>query len=149
KFNEDKPWKHHSDRWTITDQERKRYEGVWVTNRGSYMDMVDPSTLNSELDVPGALNTALKATMLPNESSGSDALGPQLSNLMLNVVAREIWQRSKLPNDLLRQVWDLVDTRHDGTLDRTSFIVGMWLVDQCLYGRKLPKAVNDEVWNSV
>lgn len=102
-----------------------------------------------QLDVPGALNTALKATMLPNESSGSDALGPQLSNLMLNVVAREIWQRSKLPNDLLRQVWDLVDTRHDGTLDRTSFIVGMWLVDQCLYGRKLPKAVNDEVWNSV
>lgn len=149
KFNEDKPWKHHSDRWTITDQERKRYEGVWVTNKGSYMDMVDPSTLNNELDVPGALNTALKATMLPNESSGSDALGPQLSNLMLNVVAREIWQRSKLPNDLLRQVWDLVDTRHDGTLDRTSFIVGMWLVDQCLYGRKLPKVVNDEIWNSV
>jgi hypothetical protein len=145
-FNEDKPWKHHTDSETITENERKRYEGVWVTNKGLYMDLVDPEILNHDRKIPGELNTALKASML---ASPTEILGPIESHLMVNCVVREIWKRSKLPYELLRQIWDLVDTRHDGTLDKTGFIVGMWLVDQCLYGRKLPKQVNDAVWNSV
>lgn len=146
-FNEDKPWKHHVDCSTISDQERKRYEGVWVSNKGLYMDLVENTTLNHDYEVPGELNSAIKAAMIVSPHEGP--LDPMVSNLMLNAVAREIWQRSKLPSESLRQIWDLVDTRHDGTLDRTSFIVGMWLVDQCLYGRKLPKAVDAQVWNSV
>ena len=69
--------------------------------------------------------------------------------LILNVVVKDIWERSNLPNDLLRQIYDLVDLRKDGTLDRKSFIVGMWLVDQCLYGRKLPTSINQMIWDSV
>jgi hypothetical protein len=42
-----------------------------------------------------------------------------------------------------------VDNNHDGTLDRASFVVGMWLVDQCLYGRKLPPKIDELIWNSV
>lgn len=64
------------------------------------------------------------------------------------VVAR-LWRRSCLPEDTLEQVWDLVDSNKDGTLDRSSFVVGMWLCDQCLYGRKLPSKVPVEVWQSV
>jgi hypothetical protein len=71
------------------------------------------------------------------------------NNLILNIVVRELWSRSRLPSDQLRQVWELVDGRKDGTLDKKSFIVGMWYVDQCLYGRKLPKNVDENVWNSV
>ncbi|KAG0668039.1 Increased rDNA silencing protein [Maudiozyma exigua] len=69
--------------------------------------------------------------------------------LILNLVVKDIWQRSNLPDDLLRQIYQLVDTRGDSTLDRRSFLVGMWLVDQCLYGRKLPVEVDRQIWNSV
>ena len=69
--------------------------------------------------------------------------------LILNIVVKDIWERSNLPKDLLKQIYDLVDLRKDGTLDRKSFIVGMWLVDQCLYGRKLPTSINQVIWDSV
>ena len=35
KFNEDKPWKSHRDLGFITEQERKRYESMWGSNRYS------------------------------------------------------------------------------------------------------------------
>lgn len=64
------------------------------------------------------------------------------------IVAR-IWRRSHLPEETLSKIWELVDHNHDGTLDSSGFIVGMWLCDQCLYGRKLPPKVPVEVWQSV
>lgn len=64
-------------------------------------------------------------------------------------VVRELWRRSRVPDGTLSQIWDLVDRNHDGTLDRESFLVGIWLVDQCLYGRKLPHKIDDAIWKSV
>ena len=64
-------------------------------------------------------------------------------------VVSRIWRRSRLPEEILREIWDLVDLNRDGTLDRAGFVVGMWLCDQCLYGRKLPTRVPEDVWNSV
>lgn len=72
----------------------------------------------------------------------------QLEDIHGYVVA-QLWRRSHLSDDVLSQVWDLVDNNQDGTLDRSSFVVGMWLVDQCLYGRKLPTKVDDAIWKSV
>lgn len=72
----------------------------------------------------------------------------QLEDIHGYVVA-QLWRRSHLSDDVLCQVWDLVDNNQDGTLDRSSFVVGMWLVDQCLYGRKLPTKVDDAIWKSV
>ncbi|CCH43925.1 Increased rDNA silencing protein 4 [Wickerhamomyces ciferrii] len=145
-FNEDKPWKHHNDREYITEQERKRYDGVWVANKGLYMDLVDPATLVQVEDIPERHHSALKASKL---STNSELTPSQETNLMLNLVARDLWSRSQLSPIILRQIWDLVDTRKDGTIERKSFIIGMWLVDQCLYGRKLPKVLDESVWNSV
>lgn len=64
-------------------------------------------------------------------------------------VVRELWRRSRVPDGTLSQIWDLVDRNHDGTLDREGFLVGIWLVDQCLYGRKLPHKIDDAIWKSV
>lgn len=64
-------------------------------------------------------------------------------------VVRDLWRRSRLSEDTLSRIWDLVDRRHDGCLDREGFLVGMWLVDQCLYGRKLPPKIDDTLWSSV
>lgn len=59
-----------------------------------------------------------------------------------------LWRRSRLPEDTLAQIWDLVDNNKDGTLDHSGFVIGMWLCDQCLYGRKLPPKIAPELWQS-
>lgn len=129
-FNEDKPWKSHNDVGFVTPAERKRYEGMWVSNRCLYLELLPwwASVISGQSAPP---------VKLPEDG------------LILNLVVKDIWARSNLPNDLLRQIYEKVDTRQDGTLDRKSFIVGMWLVDQCLYGRKLPREINQQVWDSV
>lgn len=44
---------------------------------------------------------------------------------------------------------DLVDQNRKGKLTRDEFVVGMWLIDQSLRGRKLPiMAIPLEVWQS-
>ncbi|KAF2733844.1 hypothetical protein EJ04DRAFT_494440 [Polyplosphaeria fusca] len=65
------------------------------------------------------------------------------------LLTKEIWSRSRLPVHELEEVWDLVDTRTIGRLRREEFVVGLWLIDQRLKGRKLPPKVRDSVWGSV
>ncbi|KAF2970599.1 hypothetical protein GQX73_g2955 [Xylaria multiplex] len=111
-------------RWReeITTRERQRYEGVWASNRSLL------------LDSPNAAANGLQDT--------------DTSQLVANVVARDIWARSRLPFDELAEVWDLVDVQGRGALDRAQFVVGMWLIDQRLRGRKIPRKVSDSVWGS-
>lgn len=103
-------------RWRdeITEQERKRYEGVWAANKGLCMP-------------PG---------------------NPELATKVVNLVVRDIWRRSKLPDHVLGEVWDLVDLEGMGRLGKEEFVVGMWLIDQRLKGRKLPVEVSESVWFS-
>ena len=111
------PHKHHEGdrkryRATVTERERRRYEGVWAANKGLWMD--------------------------------ADS-----SDNVLNLVVRDIWSRSRLPNDVLADIWDLVDIQGGDRLRRHEFLVGMWLIDQRLKGRKLPFKVSESLWNSV
>ncbi|KAF9692857.1 hypothetical protein EKO04_009217 [Ascochyta lentis] len=119
------PNKHHEGqrkRWRdqITERERKRYEGVWAANKG-------------------ILLPASNASYPPDDDPSMD---------VLNLVVREIWTRSRLPTHVLEEVWALVDSREVGRLTRIEFVVGLWLVDQRLKGRKLPTRVSDSVWTS-
>lgn len=88
-------------------------------------------------------------------------------------VVRDIFSRSKLGQRVLSEIWELVesggrsrrqkniasrartsdlppagDKKRRGRLKRHEFVVGLWLVDQCLKGRKLPLSVRDSVWDS-
>ena len=119
------PHKHHEGarkRWRseVTESERKRYEGVWAANKGL---LLPPA---SEMRLP-----------------------PDASNMVVNLVVRDIWMRSGLPTDTLAKIWDLVNGLGIGLLRRDEFVAGMWLVDQQLKGRKLPDRVPQSVWNSV
>lgn len=161
-FNEDKPWKHHQNiaKLNIIDlNERKRYDGVFVTNKGSYIsrDLKFKNDFNFN-NSDDEINKFVNSYSLPTDRIHS-------------LVVREIWKRSKLNFDTLTKIWYLVlsdrkykwlqtftDTNEkkplieefdDGTLTRDEFIVGMWIIDQCLYGRKLPKVIPKEVWESV
>ncbi|KAL6940239.1 hypothetical protein ACO0QE_004136 [Hanseniaspora vineae] len=127
-FNADKPWKNHVDLGYITPQEKKRYEGIWVSNRNSYLSLLPPS-LKSQYE--------------------NEVIEEGDEDVILNVLVYEIWSRSHLSPKLLRQIYNMVDLYKDGLLRRRSFIVGMWLIDQCLYGKKLPPKVDDRVWQSV
>ncbi|CAM1510379.1 Fc.00g007140.m01.CDS01 [Cosmosporella sp. VM-42] len=124
KLNKGKHSHHEGSRrkWReeITPRERKRYEAVWASNRGVLVDYHDRS-LGASGEVP---------------------------EYVVNIVVREIWKRSRLPMDELAEVWDLVDRQGRGMLGRQEFVVGMWLVDQRLRGRKIPAKVSDSVWGS-
>jgi hypothetical protein len=118
------PNKHHEGtrkRWRdqITERERKRYEGLWAANKGHHI----PSPANAP----------------PDDDPSAD---------VLNLLVKEIWTRSRLPTHVLEEVWDLVDSRGVGRLSRYEFVVGLWLIDQRLKGRKLPVKVSGSVWQS-
>lgn len=174
KFNEDKPWKHHQRHITgLTEKERKRYDRLWAANCGTYLPYIPVSEEESGLwyeavspfiksgspqpstdtrdTAQGSSNEAPHEVAHDNVSLSGSVLAVMKSRSkdVHGIVVRQIWQRSCLPYDTLAAIWDLVDTNMDGTLDRSSFIAGMWLVDQCLYGRKLPSKLPDEVWQSI
>ena len=128
------PNKHHEGdrkRWRdeITERERKRYEGVWAANRG--------------FCVPSSI-AEFERAKTPVEIMKSE-IGQMVSNL----IVKDIWSRSRLPAVVLEEVWDLVDSQSIGLLTRDEFVVGLWLVDQSLKGRKLPSRVSESVWASV
>ncbi|KAF3908664.1 hypothetical protein AA313_de0206062 [Arthrobotrys entomopaga] len=116
-------------RWRefVTEKERKRYEGLWAANRGLYL-------------------TEKMFDGIP------DAKGRKLHlEAVCAVVVKDLWSRSRLPLDILEQIWDLVDRgpRPKFWLTRDEFIMGLWLIDQSLKGRKLPGKVQDGTWESV
>jgi hypothetical protein len=66
-----------------------------------------------------------------------------------NLVVRDVWSRSRLPQEVLEEAYALVDRKRTGALGKEEFVVGMWLIDQRLKGRKLPIRVTESVWRSV
>lgn len=132
--------KHHEGsrkKWRdeIRQRERKRYEAVWASNRGHLLS-------------PPASSAASASTTTVASNNGAASPPRDESQCVANVVVRDIWRRSRLPPDELAEVWDLVDRSGRGSLDRQEFVVGMWLVDQRLRGRKIPIRVSDSVWGS-
>ncbi|KAF9894599.1 Increased rDNA silencing protein [Aspergillus nanangensis] len=131
------PHKHHEGdrkRWRseITERARKRYEGVWAANKG----LAVPT--QEEIDKLSSIQGQ------PSIQYPSDA-----SEMVINVVVRDIWSRSRLQPRILEKIWSLVDEQKIGLLTREEFVVGMWLIDQQLKGHKLPVQVPTSVWSSV
>lgn len=69
---------------------------------------------------------------------------------VVNIVVRDIWSRSRLSNASLAEIYDLVNVKEPkDMLDREEFVVGLWLIDQALRGRKPPSRVDEDVWACV
>ena len=131
------PNKHHEGdrkRWrdAVTERERKRYEGVWAANKGLHC------SFSREEEISYRKSPSQR-------TQAQEALQDEVSN----IVIRELWTRSRLPESTLEMVWDLVDNENVGRLGKEEFVVGMWLIDQRLKGRKLPAKVGETVWASV
>lgn len=142
---------HHEgsrSRWReeITEREKKRYEAVWASNRGVLL--VATQQACSDPDRHPASHQRPRQP-LRNESH------EELSEHVANVIVRDLWSRSRLPAPELAEVWDLVYGHGrgpgrvlHGALNKQEFVVGMWLIDQRLRGRKIPPRVSDSVWDS-
>ncbi|KAI5922140.1 hypothetical protein F4810DRAFT_674727 [Camillea tinctor] len=127
----------------ITPRERKRYEGVWASNRGYLLLPNDQNNSNNRNN-----NHNNNSSNNNNAEAGKGNDNDDNGERVANIVVRDIWGRSRLPFDELSEVWDLVDRRGKGSLDKTEFVVGTWLVDQRLRGRKIPRKVSESVWGS-
>lgn len=134
-------------RWReeITERERKRYEAVWASNRGLFL--VSAAQACSDPEHPQSHRH--RGLTVRDQSH------EELSEHVASVVVRDIWGRSRLPAAELAEVWDLVygngqegGVRVRAALSKAEFVVGTWLVDQRLRGRKIPPRVSDSVWSS-
>ncbi|KAI5840232.1 hypothetical protein DFP73DRAFT_559260 [Morchella snyderi] len=140
-------WRHF-----ITDVERKRYEGLWAANKGLLL-----TKCGSKSKGPSPYSLGLQETkshephsfQLHHVWSSTPDCTEDLSDCVHSLIARDIWTRSRLPLSRLADIWDLVDRGMKSRLSRDEFVVGTWLIDQSLKGRKLPLSVQDEVWQSV
>ncbi|CAG8664885.1 10047_t:CDS:2, partial [Racocetra persica] len=60
-------------------------------------------------------------------------------------VVKEIYVRSRLDNQTLRKIWDLLDTDGDGRLSKNEFCVGMFLIDERLRGNPVPDELPEQL----
>jgi epidermal growth factor receptor substrate 15 len=56
------------------------------------------------------------------------------NGLLSGVVAKQIFERAKLPNEVLGRIWNLADTQGRGALDTTEFSIAMHLLASCKSG---------------
>jgi len=120
-------------RWRdkVSEEEYKQWAGMWSANKGYLL---------SSREIP-----------IDHRPSNIDPDGTlvNLDDELCNIVVRELWSRSKLHTSVLKQIWDLVDSRGVCRLTKDQFIVGMWLIERQREGRKLPVKVPQSVWESV
>lgn len=150
---------HHEgsrSRWReeITEREKKRYEAVWASNRGALL----VASLQTQILACSDPTRHPESHQRPRKPLRNESY-EELSEHVANVVVRDVWQRSRLPKPELAEVWDLVyghGRAHNpepggllhGALNKQEFVVGMWLIDQRLRGRKIPPRVGESVWDS-
>ncbi|KAL5615081.1 hypothetical protein BROUX41_005141 [Berkeleyomyces rouxiae] len=156
--------RHHEGsrkRWReeVTERERKRYEALWASNRGQYLvhapahpaltpaaaaALVAGTTPPVHGEAQGDYSSSTATAAAAADTGAAD----DERDLVANVVVRELWRRSRLPAGELAEVWDLVDRQARGALNKQEFVVGMWLIDQRLRGRKIPHRVQRSVWDT-
>lgn len=56
------------------------------------------------------------------EKSGAE------NGLLSGIIAKQIFERARLPNEVLGRIWNLADTQSRGGLDTTEFAVAMHLL---------------------
>ncbi|KAI0721498.1 hypothetical protein C8T65DRAFT_565847 [Cerioporus squamosus] len=89
--------------------------------------------------------TGAQWDVTPQEKASSDrifdSLDTQKRGYIEGDVAVPFMLQSKLPEDVLAQVWDLSDLNNDGRLTRDGFAVAMHLIQGKLAGRDIPSTL--------
>jgi epidermal growth factor receptor substrate 15 len=63
-----------------------------------------------------------------NEFSSSFEKSGAENGLLSGIIAKQIFERARLPNEVLGRIWNLADTQGRGALDTTEFAIAMHLL---------------------
>ncbi|KAJ5624509.1 hypothetical protein N7510_000818 [Penicillium lagena] len=99
-----------------------RFEGVTVDTTPESGTTSPPSSSSGPIRVPPL--TAEDANKFVSLFEKSDTA----SGVLSGEAARQIFERARLPNEVLGRIWGLSDTRQRGALDATEFIIAMHLL---------------------
>ena len=105
-----------------------------------------PST--SPFDAPPAAPAASDWVITPADKERYDDVFATLNptnGLATGLAVRPVLERSGLPVDVLRQVWNLSDIDRDGHLDTDEFAVAMHLARESTSGRTIPTTLPREM----
>jgi hypothetical protein len=127
---------------------KKRYDILFDMNinTGKQNGKLSSSTASSRsrtnsgwrgLSVDETHNPTLGKSKSSAEFSASGKDDQRIDGLMV----KTIWSCSKLERDVLRTIWNECDNEKLGSLDRDSFAVGMWRIDEEL--KKNAAKLND------
>lgn len=98
----------------------------------------------SPFDAPTPSAWAVSPTDKERYDQIFQTLNP-VNGLASGMAVRPILERSNLPVDVLRQVWNLSDIDRDGSLDADEFAVAMHLAREATAGKTLPAALPIEM----
>lgn len=105
-----------------------RFEGIQVgTNTGTPSR---PSTA-SPPPAPAAGTPVRVPPLNPEDGSKFNSLFEKSdtpNGFMSGETAKQIFERARLPNEVLGRIWNLSDTKQRGQLDATEFIIAMHLL---------------------
>jgi EH domain-containing protein 3 len=102
----------------------------------------------SPFDAPAAPAGGVPWAVTPADKARYDEVFNGLNptnGLASGMAVRPILERSGLPVDVLRQVWNLSDIDRDGSLDRDEFSVAMHLARESTSGKTLPPTLPIEM----
>ena len=155
-------------RWmgAISEGERKRYEGAWAANKGGSLGALETRIA----EVPGGFQGSgadgtEREPMGPEDVHGFVVRDIWQRSGLEGRILEEVWElvegggrvrRGRRVAAVAAAAAGLMagdahaegGERRRGWLKRDEFVVGMWLVDQALKGRKLPVEVGESVWAS-
>ncbi|EGN96146.1 hypothetical protein SERLA73DRAFT_76138 [Serpula lacrymans var. lacrymans S7.3] len=89
--------------------------------------------------------SAVQWDVTPSEKASSDRFFDTLDTTKRGYIEGDVavpfMLQSKLPEDILAQVWDLADINNDGRLTRDGFAVAMHLIQGKLAGKEVPNVL--------
>jgi len=56
------------------------------------------------------------------------------NNVVTDSTVKKLWMQSGIPKNVLAKIWSFVNRKLDGLLEKSEFIVGMYIIDQYLNG---------------
>jgi epidermal growth factor receptor substrate 15 len=90
---------------------------------GRPLSVLQPQSSGSgSIQVPPLTTDKVSQYTVLFESAGAQ------NGVLPGEIAKQIFERSELPNDVLERIWDLVDTERRGSLQVTEFVIAMYLL---------------------
>ncbi|PCH38700.1 hypothetical protein WOLCODRAFT_115893 [Wolfiporia cocos MD-104 SS10] len=107
-----------------------------LSNATSAFSFVQPQATGAAPQLPWDVTPAEKTSA----DAFFDTLDTQKKGYIEGDVAVPFMMQSKLPEDVLAQIWDLSDFNNDGRLTRDGFAVAMHLIQGKINGKDVPTA---------